>query len=264
MPDIREEIEHHQKMITILRRRYRDREIQAAQYGIDVPPHITSEIELLEQKLASQERELNRLQQLLNDADPVLSRLSQKQSFWSKRYQYFAIATVTGILATFLTTIVILSIRSALSESEIKQNGTPIVKASTLPLQPLSNAESYNNNEAIFDGTWVGILTVTDTFSYSLLLQQDVNSVEGTSHSFRISNPQNYAVAKIKGLIKNDTITIEETNIIEENPTKSSCLLRFNLKYAIDGSSTYMRGSWEDISHIEGCPKSGIIEFKKQ
>lgn len=60
--ELAEEIAHHQKMLRVLRRRLREREFQEVQYGIAVPPEITSDIHELTERIQRHEVQLTQLQ----------------------------------------------------------------------------------------------------------------------------------------------------------------------------------------------------------
>lgn len=59
--DLDEQIKHHQEMLIRLRRRLRARELQEAEYGINVPPEVTNELITLNERIATHEKELSRL-----------------------------------------------------------------------------------------------------------------------------------------------------------------------------------------------------------
>lgn len=62
--EIQDAQEHQRNMIRILRERLQQRELQEAQYGIDTPPQVLTELQELQQRLRSHEAELARLQTL--------------------------------------------------------------------------------------------------------------------------------------------------------------------------------------------------------
>lgn len=71
--ELREVIEHQQKMTRILRSRLQQRELQEAQYGINVPPEITTEIIALSDRIQSHEKELRHLRSLaVEDQIPLV------------------------------------------------------------------------------------------------------------------------------------------------------------------------------------------------
>jgi len=70
--EIIEALEHQEKMLRVLRKRLQQRELQDAQYGLNVPPEITLEISDLSERIRTHEAELKRLQSLLvEDQIPI-------------------------------------------------------------------------------------------------------------------------------------------------------------------------------------------------
>jgi len=59
--EIAEEIAHHTEMLRVLRRRLRERELQEAKFGINVPPEITSDVQDLIERVQRHDAELVRL-----------------------------------------------------------------------------------------------------------------------------------------------------------------------------------------------------------
>jgi hypothetical protein len=51
--DLHEQIDHHQEMLRILRRRLRVQERKEAEYGINVPAEIATEIMTLNERIAN-------------------------------------------------------------------------------------------------------------------------------------------------------------------------------------------------------------------
>jgi hypothetical protein len=49
--EIAEELKHHKEMLRVLRRRLRERELQEAKHGLNVPGDITSDIHDLTERL---------------------------------------------------------------------------------------------------------------------------------------------------------------------------------------------------------------------
>jgi hypothetical protein len=62
--EIQDALEHEHKMIHILRQRLQQRELQEAQYGIDTPPQVLTEIQELRDRICGHEAEQARLQTL--------------------------------------------------------------------------------------------------------------------------------------------------------------------------------------------------------
>jgi len=60
--EIEEALAHQKNMLGVLRRRLQQRELQEVQYGINVPPEITSDIYILAERIRSYETELTRLE----------------------------------------------------------------------------------------------------------------------------------------------------------------------------------------------------------
>lgn len=60
--EIVEALEHQRKMIRVLHQRLRQRELQEAQYGLNVPPEISAEIIELSDRIRTREVELARLE----------------------------------------------------------------------------------------------------------------------------------------------------------------------------------------------------------
>jgi hypothetical protein len=71
--EIAAELDHHRKMLKELRRRLRERELQEVQYGISVPPEITSDIYKINERIQQHESEITRLQTLAaEDKEPLV------------------------------------------------------------------------------------------------------------------------------------------------------------------------------------------------
>lgn len=62
--EIQDALEHQHKMIRILRGRLQQRELQEAQYGIDTPPQVLTELQELQERIRNHEAEQARLQTL--------------------------------------------------------------------------------------------------------------------------------------------------------------------------------------------------------
>jgi len=62
--EINATLDHQRKMVRVLRQRLQQRELQEAQYGINVPPEIASEITDLTERIRTYEMEIIRLQTL--------------------------------------------------------------------------------------------------------------------------------------------------------------------------------------------------------
>jgi signal transduction histidine kinase len=65
------ELSHKQELLRILRERQRNRELQAAQYGINVPPEIKSELVALSDQIHIQATEIARLEGLSSPSEPL-------------------------------------------------------------------------------------------------------------------------------------------------------------------------------------------------
>ncbi len=62
--EIQDALEHQHKMVRVLRERLQQRELQEAQYGIDTPPQVLTEIQELSERIAGHDAEIARLQTL--------------------------------------------------------------------------------------------------------------------------------------------------------------------------------------------------------
>jgi hypothetical protein len=62
--DLDEQIEHHQEMLRILRRRLRVQERKEAEYGINVPAEVATEIMTLNERIAKHEADIARLRSI--------------------------------------------------------------------------------------------------------------------------------------------------------------------------------------------------------
>ncbi|HEU4323934.1 MAG TPA: hypothetical protein VFS21_12365 [Roseiflexaceae bacterium] len=62
--EIQDALEHQHKMARVLRERLQQRELQEAQYGIDTPPQVLTEIQELTERIAGHDAEIARLQTL--------------------------------------------------------------------------------------------------------------------------------------------------------------------------------------------------------
>lgn len=62
--EIEEVLEHQHKMVRLLRQRLQQRELQEAQYGVNVPPEVVNEIAALSERIHNHETEIARLQTL--------------------------------------------------------------------------------------------------------------------------------------------------------------------------------------------------------
>jgi hypothetical protein len=159
LDDLQEEIEHLQKMLSVLRRRFRDRELQAAQYGIDVPPHIKSEMEMLEKQIIEHDREAINLQQR------ILAITSSNNNIYSNRIlpvgrpKYLAVAILASLLTACLTIAVFLSMKSA--------TGT-----STNPIT-LSTPSAPTRKYYDISGSWLGTLVMSEQFTYNITVRQN-------------------------------------------------------------------------------------------
>jgi hypothetical protein len=73
--EIQEAIEHQQKMLRVLRQRLQQRELQEAQYGINAPPEVISEIYALAERIRAHETELVQLRSLAAEDKLPLSEV---------------------------------------------------------------------------------------------------------------------------------------------------------------------------------------------
>ena len=71
--DLEEQIEHHQEMLRILRRRLRVQERKEAEFGISVPAEVATEIMTLNERIAKHEAELGRLRSIAVEGDLPLA-----------------------------------------------------------------------------------------------------------------------------------------------------------------------------------------------
>lgn len=71
--DLDEQIEHHHEMLRILRRRLRVQERKEAEYGINVPAEVATEIMTLNERIAKHETELARLRSIAAEGEVPLA-----------------------------------------------------------------------------------------------------------------------------------------------------------------------------------------------
>lgn len=62
---IMEDVQHYEQLLQTYRRRLHERELQAANYGIDAPPHVSVEIENLNRQIFMCEQKISELNHLL-------------------------------------------------------------------------------------------------------------------------------------------------------------------------------------------------------
>jgi len=70
--EIAEQLKHHEKMLRIERRNLREREIQAAKHGLEVPPSINNHIHELKENIRYHEDQIMQLRILaVTDKEPL-------------------------------------------------------------------------------------------------------------------------------------------------------------------------------------------------
>lgn len=97
--EIDETLNHLRKMLLILQQRLRHRELQEAQYGINVPPEIVTEISDLSERIRSYEAELRRLQSLSVEAEQYNPALSNKAQLPDKADDNEVLVPQVGLLS---------------------------------------------------------------------------------------------------------------------------------------------------------------------
>src|SRR5262245_13955560 len=76
--DLDEQLEHLPKVILALRRRLRVRELQEAEYGVNVPPEVANEIQSLNERIAKHEAELSRLKSIAVEDEVPLAEVEYR------------------------------------------------------------------------------------------------------------------------------------------------------------------------------------------
>jgi hypothetical protein len=105
-------------------------------------------------------------------------------------------------------------------------------------------------------GLWRGTLTQPGTsFPFQLTIVQEGTTLRGTS---RITNDGSFGVMSFTGTINEQTINIEETEIIEEiSPPRSRWCIK-SLTLTLDSSGSVLEGDWND----PGC-NSGTVRLER-
>ncbi|GAB4216972.1 MAG: hypothetical protein OHK0022_58770 [Roseiflexaceae bacterium] len=78
--EIQDALEHQHKMVRVLRERLQQRELQEAQYGIDTPPQVLTEIQELTERIAAHDAEIARLQTLVVEEQLPLAAADYRAS----------------------------------------------------------------------------------------------------------------------------------------------------------------------------------------
>ncbi len=96
--EIEQELEHHQKLLAKRRNRLRERELQAAEYGIDVPPHISNEVSSLQEQVKALEEKISSLQGQIKALEEK-RREKTRKSVFNKKNKSFIRDILEGKLA---------------------------------------------------------------------------------------------------------------------------------------------------------------------
>jgi outer membrane protein OmpA-like peptidoglycan-associated protein len=112
-------------------------------------------------------------------------------------------------------------------------------------------------------GNWQGILTqpnggLDDNYAFWFTFKQTKDSIHGFSR-LELSNSNNFGIIELKGTIKGNVITVQETKITEENIRygASWCIKRYVLTY--DPNDGSLSGTWEST---KTCGPGKIYLFK--
>jgi len=139
--------------------------------------------------------------------------------------------------------------------------------------KPVENQLSYLK---MTSGNWVGSFDVnSQPDGYSMVMEVRVNQdrIHGSIKLNWKKNPYTYAVFSFSGVVKNDTVTIDENTVTDVYGVRTWWIKQYIGTLSMDGRKLKLSGTWNNDSHRlydwgrliitgEDCP-GGYFELTK-